>query len=683
MIENGLPLLAAEAGTTLVERWRDLGPVLWLVAAAAAVVWAALLGVFAFATRCRDVEPGATTMDLGGPESPAVVNLLTSEWRLGHEAVPATLLDLAARRLVSIEQVGEQTLVRVRSEPAAARHQDRPRQGVEALEPYERMVLDHVTHHATDGVVPAEALTTGPEDEARGWWRTFRRSVEREARQRRLSRWRWSRGAHTVLVVTALVVAALVGLAATTLPDDTDDPDDDPAGAALALGVLTAGGLVLAVEALNGQRDTATGREVASRWLGLRALLADDPLFAEYPPAGVAIWDRLLAYGAAMGVAHGAVRALPLGAERDDEAWSPVGGRWRVVRIRYPRFIPPGYGRHPGLVAALGAFQLGLGVVALPASTAAGDALIDAVSDLSTDDTVPVGLKVGITVGLAVVGAVAALLALRGASMAVGGGVDLASRRRRVEGRALRVRRRGTDEQPRWYVAVDDGSSACIRAWRTSPGGALQGATVAADVTPWLAHVRNLQLLAQAPSQPSLPTDDSGEGDDEETAAAAAGKQASPLSALLGTVQASPNRASNRTYPLPPTSGPPPPLPDEAVVSAAAGRRLRLDGAAGAHPLSREGRSATYTAADGAMVQVAWVDHTLLQAHRSMPRLLRRELPGVGDEAYRAVMGGGVVARQDGHVLVVMGRFPGSDDAERNRALEEVARAALAPSERP
>jgi hypothetical protein len=189
----------------VIGSWRDAGPVLWLVAATGAVLWAALLGVLAFATRCRRVDPGPATMDAGGPEPPAVVNLLTSEWRVGHGAVPATLLDLAARRLVAIDQVGERTLVRVR--PASERVRGRG----DGLEPYERMVLDHVVRQASDGVVPTEALTTGPEEEARGWWRRFRRSVERDARRRGLSRRRWSPAAHTVLTVTAVVVAGRPG----------------------------------------------------------------------------------------------------------------------------------------------------------------------------------------------------------------------------------------------------------------------------------------------------------------------------------------------------------------------------------------------------------------------------------------------------------------------------------------
>ena len=658
----------AAPAESLVERWRDLGPVLWLAAAAAAAAWAALLGVVAFFTRSRDVEPGPTTLEFGGPEPPAVVNLLTNDWRLGHEAVPATLLDLAARRLVQLDQVGERTLLRLNAGSG------RREKAAETLQPYERMVLDHVQHHAVDGIVPAEALTTGPEQEARGWWRQFRRSVERDARDRGLSRKRFSAATRTVLFVTAAVVALFVVVASTTLPDDPDDPDDDPVGAAVAFGALTAVGLVAVVEWVNGQRDTPAGREVASRWLGLRTMLAEDPLFAEYPPAGVAIWDRLLAYGATMGVAHGAVRALPLGAERDDEAWTSVGGHWRVVRIRYPRFVPPGYGRHPALVAALGLFQLGLAALALPAATAAGDALLDAVGKFSSDQTVPGGARVGVTVGLAVVVALAAALALRGASMALSGGADVVRGRRRVEGRALRVRRRGTDDHPRWYVAVDDGTAGRIRAWRTSPGGAVQGSTVAAQVTRALAHVRDFEVVAPAPGRPSLPEveelEEAEEAEDEERG------RLSPLSTLLGTV-ASDGAPARVDEALPVPAGPPPPLPDTATVSAAAGVALEVDPSARPHPLAADDRSAVYTAGDGTNVQLAWVDPRLLQAYRAIPRLLRRRLAGLGDEAYRASIGGAVVVRRGGHVLVVMGRLPRSGDAERDRMLEDVARAAL------
>ena len=131
-----------------------------------------------------------------------------------------------------------------------------------------------------------------------------------------------------------------VGVASTTLTPDQQS--DDPIGAAVGMGFVSAVVLIGAASRLRGERDTPQGRDAARRWLGLREMLSNDPLFGAQPPAAVAIWDRLLSYGAALGMARSAVATLPLGAESERHAWSPVGGRWRVVRIRYPRRLPPG-----------------------------------------------------------------------------------------------------------------------------------------------------------------------------------------------------------------------------------------------------------------------------------------------------------------------------------------------------
>ena len=66
-------------------------------------------------------------------ESPALVDLLTGGWKLCEEAAAATVLDLAARRVVSVEEIGpELSLVRLAaSEPTG-------------LNTYEQMVLDHL-----------------------------------------------------------------------------------------------------------------------------------------------------------------------------------------------------------------------------------------------------------------------------------------------------------------------------------------------------------------------------------------------------------------------------------------------------------------------------------------------------------------------------------------------------------
>ncbi|HWC10338.1 MAG TPA: hypothetical protein VG455_03855, partial [Acidimicrobiales bacterium] len=192
---------------------------------------------------------------------------------------------------------------------------------------------------------------------------------------------------------------------------------------------------------------------------------------------------------------------------------------------------------------------------------------------------------------------------------------------------------------------------------------------VRAEVSPWLAHVRNLEVVTPAAPRPALPADE------------ADADAASPLAVLLGTAGAPDASAGSRrpSVPLPPVTGPPPPLPDATAVSGAAGRPFEVDAGVDPHPLAASARSAAFTGGNGARVQVAWVDPGLLQAYRSMPRLLRRELPGVGDEAYRAVIGGGVVARRGGHVLMVIGRMPGTSDRDRDRTFEAVARAALGP----
>ncbi|MGH9266369.1 MAG: hypothetical protein ACRD1D_16920 [Acidimicrobiales bacterium] len=104
-------------------------------AAVALAAWLLLLGLFAMATRARRPDPGPRVLEPGGDEPPAVVNLLAEGWALGHEAVPATLLDLAARKLVTIDSAGfDRFVLRVRTGPQA---------GAE-LTPYEQQVLDHV-----------------------------------------------------------------------------------------------------------------------------------------------------------------------------------------------------------------------------------------------------------------------------------------------------------------------------------------------------------------------------------------------------------------------------------------------------------------------------------------------------------------------------------------------------------
>jgi len=446
---------------------------LGIAAGIALGVWLVVLGVLAVATRAREPKAAGATMELGGDESPGVVNLITNGWAVGKEAVPATLIDLAARKIVAFERVGpERYVVRI------------PNRRPPELTPYEAQVYDHVSGLASGGVVPCEALTTGPENESKRWWKSFRGSVSDDARQRGLSRPRWS---HAHLVFLGVVAVAPAGLAAgafAALPStsSSSSKSDDPVfgiiGVAVFLWVL----LMAIPRQLRAERETPAGLASAGRWLGLRTQLAGDTNFAQQPPAAVAIWDRLLAYGAAMGVAPGAVRALPMGAESETHAWTAYGGRWRVVHIRYPERFPPGWGRSPAAAVGVGLLWI-----------------------------VPV-VFVGYVISARLPGVPAlvtlAIVAVLLIAFAYGGGTFWSGatdigRRRTLEGEVLRRKDVVTHNDSgssttAVYLAVYDGNGAEIRALRCTPqvaSGVDAGDVVRATVTPHLGHVYQVERL--------------------------------------------------------------------------------------------------------------------------------------------------------------------------------------------
>lgn len=450
-------------------------------------------------------------------------------------------------------------------------------------------------------------------------------------------------------MILAAPVAVAFALAGSSLPDDPASDDDNPIAVAAFGALLSYGALGFVVAKLDGERDTPDGREVAARWLGVRELLGEDPLFGEQPPAAVAIWDRLLAHGTALGVAHGVVRQLPLGAESDREAWSPVSGRWRVVRIRYRRPWPPFHGRPPANLALAGivAAAVGAGVLwALPS-------VERFVSEATVSTTVAPGDPATPTLpswwAPAEEWARAAgwALAALGACLFVAAVSDLVRRPRAVEGRVVRHRERGSDKRRAWYIAVDDGTSDRIRAFRHThllPGH--QGARVRLTATPLFRYVRQIEVLDAPAPVPPPP--------------APQARAAPP-----------PTVTPARTAP----AGPPPPLPDAGAVSVAAGRPLTVDAGARPHPLAEAGAAATFRGDAGEQIQLAWTDGRVLA---TMPGLLLKDVPSLGQGARRVRIGRGLLVPRDGRILLVLVHLPGASDDERDRVGEHVARAALA-----
>ena len=454
-----------------------------IAAAIALAAWLALLGLLAVATRARTPSPGPEALELPGEEPPAVVAMLTDDWAVGREAVPATLIDMAARKILAIESVGLDRFV-VRLRPASANPTD--------LEPYERQVLDHVRGlAASDGTVPCEALTTGPEGDSRNWWSTFEKAVVKDARDRGLSRSRWSPWMLLLLGAAAVVPAALAAAALVAVPPQDNAEEENPIGAFIGLTAMAWFPLMAVPGKLRAERETPAGREAAARWLGLREHLEGSGGFTDAPPAAVAIWDRYLSYGAALGVAAGAVRALPLGSESDKIAWTSYGGGWRMVKIDYPKRIPPGWGRLPLLATAIGlASLLGGLFVARIFFPLMGDTLSDLFDSLD-DGFEPLDLLAVVLIGIPT--AFTAVWLLRAALMLRAAVPDLFVRQE-VEGVVLRIRR----EEKYAYVAVDDGTRSEIKAWIVPPAvldgaGVGQGSAVSATVSPRLGHVSRLE----------------------------------------------------------------------------------------------------------------------------------------------------------------------------------------------
>jgi Predicted membrane protein (DUF2207) len=465
LVVIGLVLFAEELSAALsTPRARGLRLAALVGGIAFTILWLAAMGLIRAARQPRDAHPAPVRSELG-PEPPAVANLLTNDFDVEREAVPATLLDLAARRVVSIEEAGDSYVCRLGREPRD-------------LMPYEERVLSLVSSRAVDGVVPAGALTTGPRDRAAAWWRAFRGEVIEDAQARDLCRDLWDRATIRWLAAAAIVPGPLFAVAAAH------------AGGAVAYGIAAA---VILGRAAGGrrQRDTETGLVAASRWLGTRRHLREGA-FADLPPTAVAIWERYLAYAAALGVAPAAVGAMPMGTDEDRRAWSAQGGTWRLVRIRYPWLWPPAWGWRPwaaafvaaiGLVIAFGALRLAAGIGWASPGPSDPAALVAVVRGLFVF-LLAVGTSVGLWSSFTAVRAVA----------------DLIAAPERRTGVVLRVRTFGRSSRSvgRHYVAVDDGRSPVIRALRIRTGpasadGVIEGEEATATVTPRLRFVRDLR----------------------------------------------------------------------------------------------------------------------------------------------------------------------------------------------
>lgn len=455
--------------------------------AVAAVCWIVAAVLVGLARRPPRIRAAQETMELP-PESPAVAGLLVNDFIVPAEVAPAILIDLAARRVVDLDEVQPgRTICRVR-----------PRSSTEALRPYEQRVLESLQKKAIDGVVPTEALTTGPETESSSWHRGLVKEVVDDAQASGLTLDRWPK--LMIGVLSALLGIAIV-LGAISIKDESNTPPDKvPVAVFVVIGVAACFiALAVYVTARMGrslaQLPTDAGRDATAVCEGLAHHLREDRPLADLPPAAVALRGRHFAYAAAFGFAPLAVELLPMGKEDDRRAWSRFGGRWRRVRVRYPRFWPPAWGRHPGLAAALSALVIAVCLLVIRGLAAIADT--DPPAGTSQIDWRWVergALLAMIPFALVIVWEVIALV------RAV---PDLWSSRT-ITGDILRQRKFKTsssNDTPRYryYVGVDDGTADHLAAFRIRASlfeEHSQGDTVTVVVSPRLGYVRSIVKAA-------------------------------------------------------------------------------------------------------------------------------------------------------------------------------------------
>jgi Predicted membrane protein (DUF2207) C-terminal domain len=439
-----------------------------LAASGVAIAWLLTLAALWFAHRPPGIDGDPPTIDLGA-EPPAIAALLCDDYEVRTETPPATLLDLAARGVISLEEVrpGE-TICVVRSSEA----------GSAPLAPFERHVLAALQSKAIDGVIPAAALTTGTELASSRWHRDLAKLVVADAQQRGLTIDRWAPAvvrlvsAGVVVVVGLLILAGVIGGDADAAPVLTGVAVATAIGGAFLLGA-TAGRMRRSLA----QLPTREGANAEARWLGVRAHLAQNEQLERLPPAAVKIYGRHFAYAAGFGLADHAVAALPFGEEDDHLAWSAHGGRWRRVRIRYPQVRPPGWGLHPALATLVGLASLAVFAYL-------------AVALVRIDDNA------------AVVAATVFAIPLAWSLWVLSAAVPDLFTTRTVTGTVLRCRTRtrwvASNDPPRYwyYVAIDDGTRDRIAAFRVREdtySRVHQGQAVVAEVAPRLGYVRSLR----------------------------------------------------------------------------------------------------------------------------------------------------------------------------------------------
>lgn len=429
--------------------------------AVAAAVWFGLYALMLLVTRPADVTAAPATQDLAD-EPPAVASLIASRWAFTEDAAESTLLDLAARKFFEFRQPAD--------DPRHTTIHLRPAGGPDpsTLTAYERRVLDRVRGLAVNGVVPLTALTFRDHGRSAAWWKALRAEVVADARARGLSRRRLSAPFLSVLGFVAAGVGVVATLMTLHYMARSGTLGDDFLSALFG-GFVAFFILVGIAQRDIGERDTAAGRAAAARWLGVRSWLRAHESFAELPPSAVAVWDRYLPYGAALGTTRVSSAVIDMGMGNRSLIWSSFGGTWHRVRVKYPS--GERYGKAAGPIVGKVLLRLLIGVVFV--RIFGGSLVRDFTNDIDQlnpfESWINLFLPVMFGIGIAALSSAAYLLVRLVIDLA--SPVTLTGEVLWIQTATWSSASENSAAQPILdYLAIDDGTSDVTRAWLMPSG---------------------------------------------------------------------------------------------------------------------------------------------------------------------------------------------------------------------
>lgn len=248
-------------------------------------------------------------------DPPAVVVGLMHSGTIKPEAFSATVMDLAQRGYLAIEEVTEKRIFRDKKDWRFTRQKAED----EALAPYERKIMKRLFH---DGMSTTQSDLTAwaksHPSEAKSFWEGFEKNVNTDLKARKYVKGGRALPYFLNFVLVAAVEAAGVLAISSGLAK----------GIGLGLACLVTGALLLVGTLLLRSR-TPEGAQRASEWKAFGHMLRDFSRMEEAPIGHLVLWERYLVYAAALGVSEHLAKALAMRIpEEQQRSFAPwyVGG---------------------------------------------------------------------------------------------------------------------------------------------------------------------------------------------------------------------------------------------------------------------------------------------------------------------------------------------------------------------